>query len=169
MKKPPEWLKIDFILGYFGKNISDSQRSYKIFVNILSDQKYESPLKDVVSSTILGTQDFIELIKDKHLSTRKEEKDLPTLKPFLKKIAIEDIHNEVDRILKYDMKLSRNIKVYLSQRHTGENLDAIGRHFDIGGSAVCHIAKKIFEQSEKDKNLAKTIKKIEDNLSRFKV
>jgi putative transposase len=168
-KKPPEWLKMDFILGYFGKDLSDSQKNYKKFVDILADQKYESPLKDVVNSTILGTRDFIDLIKDKHLSKQKEDKDLPTLKSFLKKITIDSIINEVNRNVKDDMKMSRNIKIYLCQRHTGEKLDDIGRHFDIGGSAVCHIVRKITEQSKKDKVLAEKIKKIEDNLSRFKV
>ena len=80
-KKYPEWLRIDFILGYFGKKLSEAQKNYKKFVGEMIDKQYESPLKDVVSSTLLGTQEFINFIKDKYLSGQKEDKDLPALKP----------------------------------------------------------------------------------------
>jgi len=168
-KKAPEWLKMDFILGYFGKKPSDSQKNYKKFVSILIDQEYKSPLKDVVSSTILGTQEFIGSIKEKYLSGQKEDKDLPALKILSRNITIQDIFNEVDRVIKDDVKLARNIKVYLSQRYTGEKLDDLGRHFGIGGSGVCQAGRRIAGQLETDNSLAKTIKKIEDNLSRMKV
>ena len=167
-KKAPEWLKMDFILGYFGKKISDSQRNYRKFVSMLIDQEYESPLKDVVSSTLLGTQEFIEIIKDKYLSDQKEDKNIPALKVLKKKITIEDISYEVDEMIKDDAKLSRSIKIYLSQRYTGERLDDIGERFGIGGSGVCQVGRRIAGKLEKEKALAKNIKKIEGNLSRMK-
>ena len=167
-KKAPEWLKMDFILGYFGKKLSDSQKNYRNFVNAFIKQEYESPLKDVVSSTILGGQEFIGFIKDKYLNNQKEDKYLPALKVLKKKITIEDISHEVDKVIKDDMKLCRKIKVYLSRRHTGERLDDIGESFDIGGSGACKIWRQISDQIEKDKKLRKTIKKLEDILARFK-
>ena len=167
-RKAPEWLKMDFILGYFGKKTSDSQKNYRKFVSMLINQEYESPLKDVVSSTLLGTQEFIGIIKDKYLSEQKEDKNIPALKVLKKKITMEDISNEVDEIIKDDAKLGRNIKIYLTQRYTGERLDDIGECFGIGGSGVCQIGRRISGQLENDKTLSKTIKKIEGNLSRMK-
>ncbi len=61
----------DFIFGYFGKKDSDAQRGYRAFVETLIGQKYKSPLKEVMSSTILGSVDFIEAIKDKYLFAKK--------------------------------------------------------------------------------------------------
>jgi len=168
-KKAPEWLKMDFILGYFGREVSGAKKNYKDFVGILINKQYESPLINVIRSTILGTQGFIELIKDKYLPAQKEGRDIPALKTLSRKITIKDIFDEVDKIIKEDKKLSRNIKLYLSRRHTAERLDDIGRYFDIGGSGVCQAGRRISGQLEKDKPLAKTIKKIEDNLSRMKV
>jgi len=167
-KMSPEWLHMDFILGYFGKRASDSQKNYKIFVGMLINQKYESPLKNVVSSTLLGRQEFIEIIKDKYLSYQKEDKNIPALKVLKKKITMENISDEVDEIIRDDARLNRNVKIYLTQRYTGKKLDDIGEHFGIGGSGVCQAGRRIGGQVESDKSLAKTIKKIEGALSRMK-
>jgi putative transposase len=167
--KAPEWLKMDLILGYFGSKTSDSQKNYKKFVGLLIDKEYESPLKDLVSSTLLGTQGFVVDIKDKYLSGQKEDKDLPALKELKKTLTIDDISDVVDKTIKDDLKLSRIIKIYLSQRYTGEKLDAIGEYFGIGGSGVCQAGRRIADRLEKDMALAKVINKAEENLSRMKV
>jgi putative transposase len=167
-KKAPEWLKISFILGYFGKKISDSQNNYRDFVNAFIDQEYESPLEEVVGSTILGGQTFIGFIKDRYLTDKKENKDLPALKVLKKRIMIEEISHEVDKKIKDNEKLSRKIKIYLSRRHTGERLDDIGEHFGIGGSGVCKIWRQMSDEIEKDKSLGKVVKKLEVELAKFK-
>ena len=146
-KKPPVWLKMDFILGYYGKKRTDSQKNYKLFVNKLIDKKCDSPLKEVVNSTILGSKDFIDFIKEKYLSDRKNDIDLPALKSFKSRITIETIENEVEKVIKNKGSLSRVVKIYLSHRYTGEKLDHIGRHFGIGGSAVCQARRRVVEKT----------------------
>lgn len=168
-KKSPEWLKMDFILGYFGRKLTGAQKSYKKFVDIMVNKKYESPLKDVVSSTLLGTQEFVGFIKDKYLSDQRDDKDLPSLKMLKRENSIDSISDEVDKTIKDNNRLSRNIKIYLCQKLTGKRLDDIGTYFGIGGSGVCQASRRIAGQLEKDKALAKTVKKIEGNLSRMKV
>lgn len=168
-KKAPEWLRVDFILGYFGKKVSGSQKNYKRFVRRLIDKEYESPLKNAVGTTILGTQEFVGFIKDKYLSGQKVDKELPALKTLSSRYTIEDIIEQVDMVVKDDAMLSRNIKIYLSQKHTGNRLDDIGGQFGIGGSGVCQAGRRITERIKKDKSLANIIKKIERNLSRMKV
>jgi uncharacterized membrane protein YheB (UPF0754 family) len=48
------------------------------------------------------------------------------------RVTIEDISKEVDKVIKDNGKLSRVIKIFLSQRYTGEKLDDIGEYFGIG-------------------------------------
>ncbi|MEA3421497.1 MAG: hypothetical protein U9Q97_07475, partial [Acidobacteriota bacterium] len=79
-KKPPEWLYRDFILGYFGKKVSIAQKEYHKFVTALINRKYDNPLDEVVSSTLLGSPDFIAFIKDEFLSGKKPDKNLPAFK-----------------------------------------------------------------------------------------
>jgi hypothetical protein len=53
-EKAPEWLVMDFILGYFGKKVSDAQKNYHKFVTAIPGQEYKSPLDDRTNSAILG-------------------------------------------------------------------------------------------------------------------
>ena len=48
----PEWLKTDFILGYFGRNAPEAKDRYRRFVEDLLKGKYESPLNATVASTV---------------------------------------------------------------------------------------------------------------------
>jgi REP element-mobilizing transposase RayT len=167
--KAPEWLKMDFTLGYFGKKISDAKRGYREFVNKKIGQEYESPLKESVSSTILGSKGFVDVIKEKFLLDRKLDKDLPALTSFHRRITVEDIEDEVDRVIVNNAKLSRNVKIYLSHKHTGEKLDTIGRHFGVGASAVCQTARRLVQRIKDDEKMGRIIQKIEVDLSKVKV
>jgi len=58
--KPPKWLYRDFILGYFGNKVSVAQKGYHNFESLLIND-YDSPLNEVVGSTLLGSPGFIAL------------------------------------------------------------------------------------------------------------
>ena len=137
-KKPPEWLYRDFILGYFGKKVSIAQKEYHKFVTALINKKYDNPLDEVVSSTLLGSPDFIAFIKDKFLSGKKPDKGLPALKTAL----------------------GRNIKMFLCQRYTDEKLKDIGACFGIGESGVSQACRRVKDKIRKDKKLERKISKI---------
>jgi REP element-mobilizing transposase RayT len=87
-KKPPHWLYRDFILGYFGDKASTAQKRYRSFINAIANEAYDNPLNEVVSSTLLGSPEFIAFIKDNFLSNQKPDKELPALKELVEKIPI---------------------------------------------------------------------------------
>jgi hypothetical protein len=76
-QRAAKWLYRDFIHGYFGKRVSTAQKGYQKFVNAIAHQECDSPLDEVVSSTLLGSADFIAFIKDNFLSAKKPDKELP--------------------------------------------------------------------------------------------
>ena len=164
-QKPPEWLYRDFVLGYFGKKLSSAQKEYQKFVSILTGEYYESPLMDIVSSTILGTPDFIALIKDRYLSGKQIDKDIPALKELSKKTSMRAIFDEVDSVFERENSLARNIKLYLSQKYTSEKLRDIGRHFGIGESGVSQANRRISKKIGKDRKLKTKIERIEKALN----
>ena len=100
-------------------------------------------MKDVTGSVLLGNPDFIEFIKDKFLSGRKTDKDLPALRVLTRRISMEDIFNEVELAFGENPVLKRNLKMYLCQRYTGEKLKTIGNQFGIGESAVSQISPSV--------------------------
>ena len=166
-EKAPDWLQVNFILGYFGNTLSAARKDYRCYVDKLTGQKYDSPLKGAINSTILGSEEFIGMIKGRYLAGKSDDKDLPGLKAFMPKPTMEDIEKHVDHATEDKKMFSRNVKIYLSQKHTGKNLDDIGRHFNIGGSAVCQAARRILEKIERDDVLKNALAEIEGNLKRI--
>ena len=160
-QRSAKWLCRDFILGYFGRKVSSAEKMYQDFVNALTDQEYTSPLEQVVSSTLLGSADFIEYIKDNFLSAKKPDKELPALKKLVKKPSMQDIFKEVELVFAKDKVLSRNIKMYLCTRYTGNKLKEIGFHFGIGESGVSQACRRVADKIEEDKKLKKQIEKFE--------
>jgi REP element-mobilizing transposase RayT len=169
-QRSASWLYRDFILGYFGKKVSGAQKRYQSFVNALVAQEYSSPLDEVVSSTLLGSADFIAYIKRNFLLSKKTDKELPALKELVKKPSMQDIFEEVELVFTNDKVLSRNVKMYLCQRYTGNKLKEIGLHFGIGESGVSQTCRRVAYRIEKDKKLKKKIERLEKkiNLSRMK-
>jgi putative transposase len=169
-KKPPQWLHRDFILGYFGNKVSIAQKGYRGFVIAALDKKYDNPLDEVVSSTILGSPGFIALIKEKFLSGKMPDKNLPALKEFVEKASLKDIFAEVEYVFGKHASLNRNVKMFLCHRYTGEKLKDIGTYFGIGESGVSQACKRVKEKIKKDKKLERKITKIEKklNVSRMK-
>ena len=164
LRKPPEWLARNFILGYFGKKIPAAQRGYKKFVIRLIGKKYDSPLSETVSSTLLGTAEFIDYIKDNFLKDKKIATDIPALKEFSEKVSIKDILKKTDKVFGKDPGLARNIKIYLCQKYTGDKLKDIGTSFGIGESGVSQASRRMAQRIDKDKGLKRKINKIEQKL-----
>lgn len=166
-KKSPEWLYSDFILGYFGNKIFSSEKEYQKFVEHLLEQKYESSLTSVVSSTLLGAPDFVEVVKDKYLSGMQSDKDVPATKELLKKATLDQIFSEVDAVFKKDV-VARNVKMYLGQKYSGKRLKDISNYFGISESGVSHSSRRIAERIKKDRRVRKQVEKIELKLKLLK-
>ncbi len=158
--KPPKWLYRDFILGYFGNKVSIAQKGYHNFVSLLINEKYDSPVDEVVSSTLLGSPGFITFIKDNFLPGKKPDRDLPSLKALIEKASMQDIFDEVESVFGKESALGRNVKMFLSQRYTGEKLKDIGTHFGIGESGVARVSRRVTDKISKDKKLKSKIDKI---------
>ena len=163
-QKPAKWLYRDFILGYFGQKLSTAQKGYQEFVNALVRQEYDSPLDEVVSSTLLGSADFIAFIKDNFLSAKKPDRELPALKELVKKNSIQDIFEKVELVFNKDKVMARNVKMYLCQRYTGQKLKDIGLHFGIGESGVSQACRRVAQKVGKDKKLKKKIVRLEKQI-----
>ncbi len=162
-KQIPKWLTMDYVLGYFGKDKTARQKKYIEFVNAQIDKEYDSPLKETVASTILGGIEFVNEIKDKYLSGKKKDRNLPALRE-LTKTEIEEITRGVEAELGKNRVLSKKAAIYLCHRTSGRTLREIGGHFGIGESAVSQISRRFTALLDKDKKLNKKINYICDRL-----
>jgi len=168
-REPEVWLRRDFVLGYFGKEKSEAQGRYKDFVEAALGQEYGDPLSESVASAILGSEGFVEEIKERYLKQRRVERDLPALKELVTRPSIEEIDRAVESVLGEDPVLSKRVKLYLCQRYSGERLKEIGDRFSIGESGVSQASRRIRGQIVKDKRIRKMLRDLEKALSLSKV
>lgn len=164
----PEWPQTGFILNYFNKDTIKAQKEYRRFVEALGGKDYENPLNGVVGSTILGNDDFVSRVKERYLKGRRADRDVPALRKFEEKPAIEQIVAEVERMLGDEPTLSRRVKLYLCHRYTGKQLRKIGEYFKVSESGVSQASRRVAGILEKDKKLRGKVEEIkgELNLSR---
>lgn len=162
-KKPPKWLKVDFILSYFSRNKTIAQEKYCKFVNSIINIEYDNPLKDTIASTILGRDDFVKDISEKHLTDKKVDRNQPALRE-LKRASITEVIKEVDFIFKKDVIMAKKAATYLCHRYSGRTLKEIGEYFNIGESAVSQTSKRFGLLLNKDNGLRKKIGYVSEKL-----
>lgn len=169
-KAAPEWLHRSFILTYFGETESVARKRYRDFVDSLIGKGYESPLNDVVSSTLLGSSDFISHIKETLLSDKKPDKNLPALKQLTPKASVQGIFDVADNAFGQDAKLARDLKMFLCHKYTEMKLRELGSHFGISESGICQASRRVSLRMEKDRKLRDRVEKLEKRirLSRMK-
>lgn len=159
-KKHAEWLHVDFILGLFNRKPSVARKQYRQFVESMVEQEYESPLNGVFASSILGDVDFVNKIREEHVSKKAEDPNVPDLKKFSKKPTIEQIRGVVEKELSGEPKMSRKVQLYLCQNYTGLKLQEIGNKFGIGESGVAQAGRRTAAEIKEDKILERKVKKI---------
>jgi len=164
-KKPPKFLNTEVILNYFGK----SSKKYSKFVEAGIGKKIENPLKKVKAGFILGSEKFIEKIKNKYLGSIKKSRDLPSLRK-LKKDPISP-----DRIITI-LKTKNNLKekgrkkliVYFLRKYTGYTLQEILNRVytkKMSISAVSQIVARVERKRKDDMWTDRELKKIETKMS----
>jgi hypothetical protein len=163
-KRPPKWLCTMLILGYFSKRVFGAQNRYREFVNSGVGSEYKTPLKDVVGSTILGSTDFVNDIKERYLRSKSYERELPALRTLRPRPSVELIKKEVNAVLGKDSALSKRVSLYLSRQFSGMRLREIGRHFGVGESGVSQASHRVVVQMNWDWKLKRDMERIQKRL-----
>ena len=164
-RKRPEWLVVDFILSYFGKDASNAQKEYRQFVNEVIGKEYESPLKETVASAILGGKDFIKKITERYIKGKKVDRNVPSLKKLYRGHSIADITEESEKVFKGDTLIARKAILYLCHKYSGMTLKEIGAQFKIGESAVSQNSHRFMKTLNKDRELRRKVESIKMKLN----
>jgi len=152
-RKIPDWLKTAFILGYFDKSEQAAQKKYSLFVEEMIGKEHESPLQQMVASTMLGTPEFVATIQEQHLDGKSPHRNLPALKQLKGKPTIDQILEITGSLHKEDEKLAAKAAIYLCHRYSGAKLKEIGERFGVKESAVSQSSRRFAVAQGKDKRL----------------
>ena len=167
-RRKPDWLITETVLSYFGKEKKEATTNYKSYVEKVNGETLEDPNKNLLGGFILGGTGFVNWVKDKFLSTRKDEKEIPQLKKLKSKIPITTIIQYVCnefRCSEDQAKIKgrknnkvRAIAMYLARDLSGVSGKDIGVFFNgISGAAITMKYNQMSAELMRNKKLRDTI------------
>jgi REP element-mobilizing transposase RayT len=160
----PEWLKTDFILGYFGEDNSKAHKRYREFAEDLFAMAYDSPLKGAVASTVLGSPEFVAEVSERNLGDKRDLRNLPGLRQLTQRSSMDAIMAQVSAAELRDEKLLRNLSIYCCRQYSGAKLKEIGGLFGISDAAISQASRRLVMKAEKDHELKTLIERLEAKL-----
>lgn len=162
-RKSPKWLSTDLILSQFGGE-QDRHKSYRAKVQKYA-QEEKQLFEDLRHGFILGSKQFVEKIRKKHLpctldTAVPQQKQLATtvdLESFLVK-AQRELNCEIKDFVQAARlsgadKDKRDILLYIIWRAGHLRNEQIGHLFGISYSAVSHAVSSIKARLKKDQKL----------------
>ena len=159
--KTTDWLKTDFILGYFGGKAPDAQSRYRQFVEDLFNSEYDSPLNATVASTVLGSEGFVRDISERHLGEKQAERSVPAVKALAVRPTLDAIIGKIKAELGEQDALTRSMSIYCCQKFSGAKLKEIGECFGISDAAVSQTSRRLVLKAGKDLQLMKILGRVE--------
>lgn len=166
---PHSWLRRDFILDLFGMKPSLARKEYRRYVEAMEGKEYEGPLRDTFASTIQGNREFINQIRAKYVEGTEADRNLPDVRHFSSRPDIDQISEQVKRVITEDSALMKRVQLYLCHRYSGQKLKDIGLYFGIGESGVSQASRRARKQINKDKELKKRVDEIHRDLNLSRV
>jgi REP-associated tyrosine transposase len=163
--KVPDWLKTDFILGYFGKSKLDAGKKYSVFVEELIGTEYDSPLQGTIGTAILGSPEFVESVMETHVGKRELSRDLPALRQLTIRPTLEAIITAVDTVFQSDKKMARQAGMYLCHRYSGKLVRGVSNLFKVSESAITEAARTFPLKMETNNKLVAEIKRVKAMLN----
>ena len=164
-RKAPDWLSTEFILGYFDKSEQAAQKQYNEFVEEVLGKEHESPLLQMVASTILGTPEFVAAIQEQHLDGKSPHRNLPALKQLKGKPTIDQIVEITENVINADEKLATKVAIHLCHRYSGAKLKEIGERFGVKESAVSQSSGRFEVVQGKNKKLQNIVTELVKRLN----
>jgi REP element-mobilizing transposase RayT len=160
------WVEWKFILGQLSLNEREARRRYQIFVREGMAKSFEDPLRKVVASTLLGTEQFIEGVRERFIKKATSHRDLPALRKLSSWPDLSSILRESERVFGKGTADSRRVALYLSHRLSGLLLGEIGGYFGgIGPSAVTQNTRRLEIILERDKRFLAEVQNLKKILS----
>jgi len=179
VKKRDHCIHYEEVLGYMGGDNRKGRDRYHEFVVKGLTGKGEDPCKRAKASAILGTERFIEWVKEQFLDGKEWPiKDFPHMKTLQKTIPVAEIAKIVAK--EYGLKPQEIVKARSSWREARQVLlemshrvhlkkkclHELGQELGgISGDAVAHAHERIQKKIRKDKQLSKRIDTIYRNIS----
>lgn len=160
----PPWLHRELIHSFFGSDENTSRKMYRSFVEEVVVGVCPSPFDNVVASTLLGSESFVEWVRERFLKETPKDRELPALRQLADKPTLEAIRRAVEGICLNDRAKARRLAMYLSRHHTGLKLREIGAEFGVGESAVTQASRRVADELRGSESMGECVEQIRREL-----
>lgn len=150
-----DWLQRDFIFGQVSKTLGKAIRGYRDYVQRGMTEKLEDPLKKAVASTVIGSEEFTEWVREKWIEQRVD-REVPALRAMGKRPDISFIKGACEKVFKKNSLESRRMALYLSHRISGLSLKEVGEYFD--GISISAVSQNSLRQEKRFKEKPELLK-----------
>ncbi|MBT9145934.1 MAG: Chromosomal replication initiator protein DnaA [candidate division WS2 bacterium] len=156
----PGWLKTDFILSMFDKDLKKARVLYRKFVIEHIGNEIDVIKDNITAGSILANHDFVEWIRDKFIKD-KSDREIPDIERLKKRPSLADIISKVKEAVK-DEGFSRKIAIYLSRKYTAKTLNEIASFYgNIGDTGVSQLCLRLERKRKEDRQLNNLISQLE--------
>jgi REP element-mobilizing transposase RayT len=128
-------LKIDWLLGQFGRRRRQSERSYKEFVRAGTREK--ALWNEVQGQSVLGGEGFVDRLLD-YVKGYRDIEDIPKRQRFLDRPALQDIFRDRE----ISEKKRRNRKIVEAIEKYGYSQREIARHLKMHYSSISRLMNR---------------------------
>jgi putative transposase len=164
-----EWLYKDFILSLFSDDKAVSRKAYKGFVSKGTPEEINRIFGRKRLPSALGSENFLAWVKGTFFSG-KRHKEVPesrALSPDAERVKEEVCGRYgVERVELYRSRRGisnepRNMAIYLLRTLRGDNLEAIGREFNINRfSSVSSVVERMRVKISENRQLRKRVEEL---------
>ena len=172
-KRNPSFDYSRMLKTYFGEDNSQGRRQYREYVLKGIDGEIENPFEDVLHQSILGTQDFVDGVKEKIPS--KESREVPALTGLQRDLSVDQVLNVVSKFCgvepaeildrKTRAKRVRQMTMELCYRCCGHGQRQIGQIFGVDYSTVSANRSRLKSRLKTDPRLKKQFNQIQEKIT----
>ena len=165
-RTPPSWLITEFILGLFAGDLNVARHLYMDFVLSAIAGASEDRVFGQVEKAILGSDHFVERIKNSIGIEKHPDRELPALGELKGRPPLEMIRSEVEAALGWNNKFARNAAISICRENADYKLREIGDFFGLSQSAIAIISDRFKKELSGNDALRQKIEEINRNLFR---
>jgi len=153
---------------YFAEDSAQGRRRYRAYVHQGIEDEIENPFEEVTHQSILGTQNFVDWVKN--MLPSKQQREIPSLRKLQHDMPVGRIIKEVARAgnvqtedlldRKTRLKELRQMAMELSYRFSNEKQAEIGVIFGVDYSTVSQNRARLKAKLKSNRKLKKQFKQI---------
>jgi len=140
LRKIPEFLTADWILGIFNSEKGEAQKQYREFVKEGLNQR--SPWDRLKGQILFGDDNFVKKFKEL-LKDKEEIKEIPRQQRYSSRPSLSELFEKG----KVKTKTARNKMIHQAHMHYGYSLKQIADHVGLHYTTVSKTVKEVEEKN----------------------